>query len=263
MIVVKIGGSIADRCQDLLEELADRDDVVLVHGFGPQTDQVARERGIQQRFVTSPTGVRSRLTDQSVLEALEEAAHRVGSQLTEALESLGRPVDHLGPSVPLFWGQAKPVLRDTTEDGRTILVRGNRSGRVEDVQAAPIVDALRRGYLPVVSPLAVDHHGPLSIDADRAAAALAAELEAEALVLLTDVPGLLQDPGDPTSLIRHLPADRVDELIGGTVTGGMVRKLVACQEALEAGVPRAVIGTGHQPDPVARALAGDATEVIR
>lgn len=262
MIVVKIGGSIAERCDPLLDELADRDDVVLVHGFGPQTDQVAREMGIEQRFVTSPTGVRSRLTDPPLLEALETAADRVGTRLTEALEARGCPVDHLGPGVPLLWGQAKPVLRDTTEDGRTVLVRGNRSGRVEDAQAAPVVDAVRRGYLPVVSPLAMDTQGPLSVDADRAAAALAAELEADALVLLTDVPGLLEDPGDPTRVVDRLAADRIDDLIGQAVTGGMVRKLVACREALAAGVGRAVIGSGLQPDPVARALAGDATEVI-
>lgn len=263
MIVVKIGGSIADRCDPLLDELADRDDVVLVHGFGPQTDQVADELGIEQRFVTSPTGVRSRLTDPALMEALEQAADRVGMHLAEALEGRGCPVDHLGPSVPLFWGQAKPALRDTTDDGRTILVRGNRSGRVEDVQAAPVIDALRRGYLPVVSPVALDPEGPLSVDADRAAAALAAELEAEALVLLTDVPGLLEDPDDPSRVVDRLAADEIDELIGQAVTGGMVRKLVACREALTAGVDRAVLATGLRAEPVAKALAGDATEVVR
>ncbi len=262
MIVVKIGGSIADRCDGLLEELAGRDDVVLVHGFGPQTTRRCRELGVEPRTICSPSGVTSRFTDHHVIQAMRQAAHDVGADLATRLEGLGRSVDHLGIQTPLVWGQAKPVLRHATGDGRVLLVRGNRSGRVGTVEPTPVREALAAGQLPVVTPMAMDGEGWLSVDGDRAAAALAAALDAEALVLLTDVPGFLADPEDPTSRLDRLDAGKVEALLGQDASGGMVRKLVACQEALEGEVPRALIGSGLQPEPVDRALAGDATEVV-
>lgn len=262
MLVIKIGGSIADACDELLDEIAGREDVVLVHGFGPQTDRALAERSIEARTLVSPTGVTSRYTDEAVLEAMQVAALRVQSSLVEGLEERGADPAGLGLDVPLVWGEAKAALRHQRSDGRVVLVRGNRSGRVVDVQPGPVEAALDAGRLPVVTPLALDEEGPLSVDADRAAAALAGALEADELVLLTDVPGVLEDPSDPSSRIDRLATDRIDEMVGDEVDGGMVRKLVAAREATDAGVPAVHVADGTREEPIEQARSGASTEVI-
>lgn len=261
MIVVKVGGSIADDCRALLDEIAGRKDVVLVHGFGPQTDQVLAERSLEPRELRSPEGVTSRYTDDDVLGAMQEAAERVQCKLADELSARGAQPDRLGHDIPLVWGQAKPALRHQRQDGRVLLVRGNRSGLVGEVYTEPIGDAIEAGRVPIVTPLALDGEGLLSVDADRAAAAVAGDLDADALVLCSDVPGLLRDPGDPGTRVDELAADEIDAWIGEDAGGGMVRKLVACREALEAGTGRALIADGRRANPLERALSGDATEV--
>lgn len=261
-LVVKVGGSIAPRSGPVLEEIAQRGETVLVHGFGPQTSEVSRERGIEPRTIRSPSGVTSRFTDEDVLGAMQEAARRVREELLEGLEERGVEAVGVGEEARLFRGEAKPALRHEREDGRVVLVRGNRSGRVAGVDAGPVREALEAGRVPVLSPLAGDDRGAVSVDADRAAGALAGELEAEALVLLTDVPGVLRDPSDPSSLEDRIPVDRVEAMVGEEATGGMVRKLVAAREAIQAGCPRVVIASGKREGPVAAALRGEGTEVV-
>lgn len=261
MIVVKVGGSIAERCQALLDEVADRDDVVLVHGFGPQTDEACQERGIEPRQLRSPGGVTSRFTDEAVLDAMRAAATSVQSVLLDDLAERGLDPVGLGHDPPLIWAEVKPALRHERDDGRVVLVRGNRSGRVACLEASPVARSLEEGRTPVVTPLAIDGQGPVSVDADRAAAALAGALDACALVLLTDVHGVLDEGAGSATRVERVAVDEIDALVGQTVTGGMVRKLVACREAIESGVERAVIGQGLRERPVERALGGDATEV--
>lgn len=263
MIVVKIGGSIADDCPALLDEVTHLPDVVLVHGFGPQTDQVIAERSLEPREIRSPEGVTSRYTDDAVIAAMQEAAGRVQRGLADELSARGAQPDRIGHDVPLVWGEAKPVLRHERRDGRVVLVRGNRSGRVEEVYTEPIEDAIEEGRVPIVTPLALDGEGLLSVDADRAAAAIAGDLNADALVLCSDVPGLLRDPEDLGTRVDELAAGEIDAWIGEHAGGGMVRKLVACREALEAGAGRALIADGRREAPLDRARSGDATEVTR
>jgi acetylglutamate/LysW-gamma-L-alpha-aminoadipate kinase len=113
----------------------------------------------------------------------------------------------------------------------------------------------------VVSPPALDEHGePVNVDADRVAAALAAALGADQLVLLTGAPGVLADPGDETSVLStyEVPATGAP---GGFAGGGMALKLVAAREALVGGVKSVRIADGRASAPVSRALAGAGTEV--
>lgn len=260
MLVTKIGGSIASEASPLLDELAEHREAVLVHGFGPQTTRRAREQGHETRWIRSPGGVRSRFTDEDTLALMQQAASEVGQRLVAGLEDRGAPADRIPGHEGLLAAEAKPALRHEREDGRTVLVRGNRSGRVERVDPQPMRDALQAGGLPVVTPLARDEQGLVSVDADRAAAAIAATLDADELVLLTDVERVLDEDGDP---IEQMDADRAAQLVdAGAAEGGMLRKLVAAREALEDGLQRVWIGPGTRRNPIARAREGDATEVV-
>ncbi len=262
LVVVKVGGSIVDQVSGVLDEIAQRDDVVLVHGFGPQTDAACRDRGLGVREIRSPEGVTSRFTDEQVLAAMREAALGVQEGLVGSLRDRGAQAAGLGVEEALFVAEAKPVLRHEREDGRVVLVRGNRSGRVVGVQARGVEAVLEEGGCPVVSPLARDDEGWVSVDADRAAAALGGALGARAVVLLTDVPGVLEDVEREDSLIGSLSVEDVEGLVGGSALGGMVRKVVACREALEGGVGRAIVASGFGSSPVEAALEGGGTEVV-
>lgn len=259
MNVTKLGGSIAEATDVPLDELAGRSDTALVHGFGPQTTRRARQLERETRWITSPDGVRSRFTDEATLEIMQAVAREVGESIVERLEARSREAVRLhGPA--LLTAEAKTALRHQREDGRTVLVRGNRSGRVTGVDPSPVERVLETDRVPVVTPLAADDHGLVSVDADRAAARIGAELDAEALVLLTDVDRVLDATGDPVESLTPSQAEQlVDE---GVADGGMLRKLVAAIEAIQAGVPRVLIADGRRQDPIQRALEGDATEVV-
>lgn len=262
MLVTKIGGSIASEAAPVLDELAGTEpgDALLVHGFGPQTTRRAEEADHETRWLRSPQGVRSRFTDEATLALMEQAATDVAGTLADGLAERGIPHRWIAGQEGLLRAEAKPALRHERDDGRVVLVRGNRSGRVADVDARPVERTLDRGQLPVLTPLARDEEGLVSVDADRAAAAIAGELDAEGLVLLTDVERVRDEHGEP---IDELPVEAVAELRRAeALSGGMLRKLLAAREALEAGVGRVLVADGTRPRPIERAREGEATEVI-
>ena len=146
-------------------------------------------------------------------------------------------------------------------DGRTVLIRNNHSGRITTVNTELLETLLHAGYVPVISPPGIDEHDhPVNLDADRAAAALAAALGADQLLLLTGAPGVLADPDEPTSVqttVLISPTSAPDP----SATGGMALKLIAAREALTCGVATVRIADGRIPEPVRRALAGAGTTV--
>lgn len=261
MIVTKIGGSIAAEADPVLDELATLDEALLVHGFGPQTTRRVEEADLEPRWIRSPQGVRSRFTDEDVLTHMQTAAAEVAETLADGLAERDVACQRLTGHAGLLEAEPKTALRHERSDGRTVLVRGNRSGRVTDVDPHPIEHALARGQLALLTPLARDAEGLVSVDADRAAAAIAGAIDADELVLLTDVPRVRDEQGTP---LGELSTHRIDELReAGALSGGMLRKLVAAREALDAGVRRVYVAQGTRERPIERARQGDATEVVR
>ncbi|HID88930.1 MAG TPA: hypothetical protein EYP52_04370, partial [Anaerolineae bacterium] len=121
---------------------------------------------------------------------------------------------------------------------------------------------LSAGFLPVVAPLAISHEGEaLNVDGDRAAAAIGQALKADCVVILTNVPGLLRDFPDESSLIRFVPADRATEYLERYAKGRMKRKLLGAVEAVSAGVGRVIIADGRIARPIHRALRGYGTVI--
>lgn len=261
VVVAKVGGSIAPRCQSLLAEVAGHQQAVLVHGFGPQTTARCQALGIEHRVLTSPSGRTSRFTDEAVLEAMQAAAAEVAGALAHQLANAGARVARIDGDQGVLGAKTKPVLRHVTDDGRTLIVRGNRSGMLTHVDPGVVLAALDRGELPLLTPLAADEADLVSVDGDRAAAALASALGAGTLLLFTDVGHVLDARGQP---IDQLTPGEAQALIEeGAAEGGMARKLTAAQEALEGGVERVIITDGTRDQALARALEGAGTEVRR
>jgi acetylglutamate kinase len=214
-LVVKVGGSVAqlEAAHDLIDELASSHEVVVVHGAGPQISAEMRRFGLEVRFVGG-----RRVTSPAALMLVRRSLVAVNEALCDRLGP--RSVGLLGDEIGLRAVQV-PAL-----------------GHVGDPLPSrpPVVETvLRDGKIPVVAPLAV---GPLNVNADEAAAALAVGLGADRLVFVTDVPGLLLQ-GAVVSAIGAGEADRL--LDAGELEGGIVPKLRAAVTAARLGV-RAEIG---------------------
>lgn len=266
LTVVKCGGNpavdAAGICADVARLVHEGHSVLLVHGGSGEIGRLGGRLGVRHRTLVAPDGVSTRYTDPETLEVVVLAL--AGAVKPHLVAQLAR---HQVPAVGLtgmdggmLRARRKAAVRAVV-DGRTVLVRDNHSGRITTVHPELPRTLLRAGYVPVVSPPAVDEHDrPVNVDADRAAAALAAALGADRLLLLTGAPGVLADPGDPASVrssVRIAPSGAPDP----SATGGMALKLIAAREALVGGVTTVRIADGRVPDPVGRALAGAGTSV--
>ncbi|MFD8478583.1 [LysW]-aminoadipate kinase [Kitasatospora sp. NPDC059673] len=260
ILVVKLGGGLpADPLLDEIAELtAAATPVVVVHGGGGEADRLAGQLGRPVRTLLSPDGTRSRRTDEDALDVLAMALlGRVKPALVQGLRSRGVLAAGLsGADGGLLTAERRPAVR-SVENGRTLLVRDDRSGRITGARPAVLRALLGEGIVPVVSPPAADPSGRLlNVDSDQAAAALAGALGAAALVLLTGVPGVLRDPADPASVIPEIDCAAPTLAEAG---GRMRHKVRAAARARQAGVRRVVIAAAAVPGPVGAALRGSGT----
>jgi acetylglutamate kinase len=237
-IVVKVGGSVG-------EEGTVLDDViwlkrlginpVLVHGGGPQISQRLDRLGVETRFVEG-----RRFTDQQTLEVVHEVLMRINGEFVSYLN--GHRVSAFGCN-----GLDGEMLHARLRDERLGLV-----GEVEAVNLRPIQSLVEQGYVVVIAPLAAGPGSqPLNVNADTVAGEVARALQAEKLVLFTDVPGVLDADG---SVLPELSQQRVAEMLAdGTIRGGMIPKIQACLRALET-VPRVHVLDGRVSHALIREL---------
>lgn len=263
IMVVKCGGHEAVDpeavCADVAELRQYGRPVVLVHGGSADIESLAGRLGVESRRLVSPDGVSTRYTDDAVLDVVTLAlAGRVKPRLVGALGRLGVPAVGLtGLDGALLQARRKAAHRALI-DGRLILVRDDHSGRVREVNAGLLTLLIGHGIVPVVSPPALADDGTaVNADADRVAAAVAAALRADTLVMLTGAPGVLADVADEASVLPVYPVP--DRGAPADVSGGMRLKLVAAREALLAGVPHVLIADGRRPRPITSALGGSGT----
>jgi acetylglutamate kinase len=208
-VVLKLGGAVASESIGLaLGHHAKGDEVVVLHGAGPQITAELRARGLGTRFVGG-----RRYTDAATLAVVRESLVAMGAALSAALGSTA--VHLVGDEIGL---EAAP------------LVELGLVGQPVPCAPAAVEQALAAGRIPVVTPVAV---GPLNVNADEAAASLAAGLGAERLIFVSDVPGVYVDGG----VARQLRADAADELLAaGAFEGGIVPKLLAAARAARLGI---------------------------
>ena len=265
-IVVKCGGAqgVAEGhvCADVAALLRDGRRVVLAHGGSADIDRLAARLGVPQRRLVAPDGVVARYTDDATLEVLTLAlAGAVKPRLVELLAREGvAAVGLTGLDGGLLLARRKAAQRALV-DGRVVVVRDSHAGLLVGVNAQLLHALLDAGFLPVVSPPALaDDGGAVNVDADRAAAAVAAALGAATLVLLTRARGVLRDPADEASAMEvcTLPPSGPPP---AWAEGGMALKLVAAREALAQGVGEVIVGDGALERPVLEALAGAGTRI--
>jgi len=266
MIVVKVGGGAGidydALCVDIAGLWAAGRRLVLLHGGSHETNLLAEQLGHPPRFVTSPSGYTSRYTDRATLEIFMMIyAGKVNTSIVERLQRLGvNAVGLAGLDGRLLEGKRKATIR-IVEDGKQKVLRDDWTGTVDHVNSDLLTILLGAGYLPVVAPLASSVEGEaINVDGDRAAAAVAAALGAEALLLLSNVPGLLRAFPDETTLIPHIERAEVEAYLP-LAQGRMKKKVLGAAEALAGGVGRVILGDARVAQPVSQALAGAGTVI--
>lgn len=266
MIVVKVGGSSGIDYDALCDDVATLwqagQKLILVHGGSAETNRIAEALGHPPRFITSPSGYSSRFTDRETLEIFEMVyCGKINKGIVERLQRLGvNAVGLSGLDGRIFEGKHKDKVR-SIEDGKVKVLRGDHTGTVEQVNTQLLELLLDNGYLPVLTPPGASFEGvAVNVDGDRAAAAVAVALKAEALLLLSNVPGLLRNFPDESSLISTIPAGQVNDFMQ-FAEDRMKKKVLGAAEAVTGGVGRVIFGDARLQQPVQKALAGQGTVV--
>ncbi len=266
LIVVKLGGTegvdVSAICADAAALWQQGKRLVLVHGGSAEANALGEALGAPPRFLTSPSGYTSRYTDRKTLEIFLMAVNgKVNSLLVEQLQQLGVNAFGLsGLDGRVLLATRKEAIQ-SIENGRRIIIRDDYTGKIEQVNVALLQTLLESSYLPVLAPVAVSQKGEaLNVDADRAAAMVAVALQAETLILLTAVPGLMRNFPDESTVIPFLSRSQLNEALH-YAEGRMKKKVLGAQEALQGGVKRVIIADGRADNPIANALDNNGTVI--
>jgi len=254
LLVVKAGGRILEsNMHGILNSIAKYSGrgVVFVHGGGDIVSRYEKALGIEPKIVVSPSGVRSRLTDEREIEVYNMVmAGKIGKEASAYLNHRGvKAVSLSGVDGALLKAQRKKRIIIIDERGRKRAVEGGYTGSITDVNTELLTNLTNLGYVAVVSPVALGEEGEmLNVDGDMAASAIAAAVKAETLILLTDVEGLIIE----NQLINKLTVNEAESLLE-KIGPGMNRKVIAATRAVKRGTAKAVICSGTGEDPITKA----------
>ena len=212
--------------------------VVLVHGGGPEISDMLKKIGKESKFING-----LRVTDEETIDIVQMVlAGKVNKSLVQRLEQ------HSGKAIGLCGLDGRMIMAEKKSSAYDL----GFVGEITEVNTQIIEDATKNGYVPIISTVAGGYNGAVyNINADLAAARIAAEMKAAKLILMTDIKGLLKDKDDESTLI---PVVNVSEVPSpkkeGIISGGMIPKIECCVEAVRRGVKRAHIIDGRIPHSI-------------
>ena len=244
--VIKLGGSLlgdVDALHHILLDILFMESVgmrpVVVHGGGKEVSAAMADAGITPRFVQG-----RRYTDDATLDIVEKVL------ATEVNQFLADEFVRIGGRAKMLNFETTPVLKGeplqlADDDGASVDL--GHVGVVTSVDRATIESLSNSGMVPLIPSMAITAGGQkLNVNADTAATKVAQELDAEKLVILSDVPGVMTDPTDPSSIVSSLGREQALQLIAdGSISEGMIPKIEACLETLDEGVRKVHIVDGN------------------
>ena len=264
MITIKIGGSVVGDLHPSaiadIRGVASSEGAVLVHGGGKEVTRVCEQLGKEPRFVTSPSGIRSRYTDRETAEIFTMVmSGRINKGIVQMLQANGvNAIGLSGMDARAIEADRKKRLLIVNERGRKQAIDGGYTGKIRGVNAGLIRSLLDQGLTPVISPIAIsEEHEPLNVDGDRAAAHVAGSTGSDRVLFVTNVDGLYVDD----RLVTGLTLAEARE-IRPRIGPGMEKKILASTEALDMGVGEALIANGQRENPVTSAMEHRGCTVI-
>lgn len=266
--VVKYGGSFMDSPDAAVRNGVARDIVfleaveinpVVVHGGGKAITRAMEKAGLKANFIQG-----QRVTDEATVKIVDDVLSReINPEVVATINSLGGAAQ--GFSGPDIFTCRKLLLDDKEKPGQKIDV--GYVGEVIGVNTTPLLECIKQGITPVISPTARGEDGKIyNCNADVAAAQVAIALKAKRLVFMSDVPGLMRDPKDPATLITHLQTNEVPNLkAAGIVDKGMIPKVDSAVAAIKSGVEKVSFVDGRTAHSVLLEIFTDegvGTEVV-
>ena len=273
MITIKIGGSVVDDLHPSvvadIKKIVEQEEVILVHGGGKEVTKVTEQLGKTPKFVISPGGVKSRYTDLETAEIFTMVmSGRINKTIVRMLQK--NKINAIGLSGidgKIIQADRKKKLIIMNEKGRKQAIDGGYTGKITQVNESLIETLLEQRYVPVISPVAISEDSEfLNVDGDRAAANIAGKIGMIArmhlpdnkIIFLTNVDGLLMDE----KLVDTLTLAKAKEILP-QIGFGMEKKILAATEALDMGVPEAIIANGQRENPISSAIAHNHCTVIK
>lgn len=217
--------------------------IVLIHGGGPEISELMKRVGKESVFIDG-----LRVTDKESMDIVQMVlAGKVNKTLVNLLEMKG------GKAVGIS-GIDGRIIESKTKNEKLGFV-----GEITKINPKTIEDLLENGYIPVISTIGCDGNGnTYNINGDTAAAHIAGALNAERLIMMTDIDGILRDKDDPSTLIHEITLDETQTLYSeGIISGGMIPKVECCVEAIHKGVKNVVIMDGRVPHSILMELLTD------
>lgn len=260
--VVKLGGGAGNDHAKALHNLAVRvkngERWVLVHGCSDAVNRLSEAVGYPARTLTSPSGHTSRYTDSRTIELFSMAAGGVNQELTASLCAYDiKAVGLAGPNV--IRAERKKAIRALV-NGKQVIVRDDYTGKINGVHWGMLNSLLDGGFTPVVAPLAMgDEFERLNVDGDLVAAHIANALNAQALIILSNVPGLLRDIAQPESLIPQFKLSELEKY-NEFAAGRMKKKVLAAEVAQ---VANTILADSRVEFPLDEALNGGGTHITK
>ena len=264
MITIKIGGSVVDDLHPStitdIKKVAESEGIILVHGGGKEVTKVCKQLGKEPKFVTSPSGIKSRYTDKETAEIFTMVmSGRINKTIVQMLQKNGiNAIGLSGVDGKVIEADRKKKLLIVNEKGRKQAIDGGYTGKIRQVNSDLINSLLEKGLTPVISPIAISEESEfLNVDGDRAAAYVAGKVGSDKVLFITNVDGLLMDD-KVVSKLTLAEAKEIRPKIGP----GMEKKILASTEALDMGVTTALIANGQKENPISSAIEHDNCTVI-
>ena len=265
MITIKIGGSVVDNLHPTtisdIKKVVEKEGVILVHGGGKEVTKVSEQLGKEPKFIVSPSGIKSRYTDQETAEIFTMVmSGKINKTIVRLLQKNGvNAIGLSGVDAKVLQAERKKKLFIVNEKGRKQAIDGGYTGKITEVNVKFVKSLLEQGYTPVISPIAIsEEYDFLNVDGDRAAAYVAGKVQTDKVLFITNVDGLLMDD----KLVTDLSLAEAKE-IRPKVGFGMEKKILAATEALDMGVKEALIANGQKENPISSAIAHENCTVIK
>ncbi len=266
MILIKIGGGIQINWKYIAEDISSLvklgEEVIVVHGANGQVQNLSESLGLEQKFITSPSGHVSRYTDEKTMDILTMVySGLVNKKIVARLQSFGvNAIGLTGADGRIWQGKRKENIL-SLEKGKTKLIKDSLTGFVTNINHNLLNLLLEKDFVPVLTIPAITDKGELiNVDNDRAIAIMVRDMKIKTLVSLFEAPGLLKDVLDDKSVIKNISKENLDKYLEEN-QGRMKKKLLGLQESFNNGLEVAYFGDGRIKNPITRAMKGEGTKI--